>query len=214
MTLGRLLNKSRKVEAAMAAYQAARALSPNNVGALGGIASIFTQQAKIEEAIEAIRAAIQIAPNSAALRVRLGQLLEERHELEDAAAAFRSAVEIDPKHVLAQAGLTRVRNPDQVFALFQSLLNDPEQAELLDALAGELKITRDMAGQLVRFALDPQEAEIASIASTPLDRELAHTIIQATLRHAMWDRDGTVPPAERLQIAPPSTDSLAVPGSP
>jgi tetratricopeptide (TPR) repeat protein len=97
-------------QAAMMAYREVIALQPRHIGALGGVASAYSQQGMIEEAIGALRAAIAVAPRVAGFHVRLGQQLNKQSDWEGAEAAFVAALAIEPAHAGAHSGLGVVFN--------------------------------------------------------------------------------------------------------
>ncbi len=208
-----LLSKKDTREAAVAAFQAARALDPKHPGALSGLASALSQQGRGEEAIDVLRTATSIWPDNVGLHVRLGQLLEEHHQLAAAAVAFRAAASIDVSNPSARAGLRRVRNPAKIFELFRRALQSPNEIAVLDELSAELDISRDELAALIRFALNPSESDVESIARTPVEHELLLTIVRAAQRQNYWLANGVTAPLERLQVAAPSTDVLGEPAS-
>jgi len=204
-----LLGMPRNQQKAIDVFQTALALDPRNPGALGGLASALTQQGKIAAAIEVMRKATSHWPRNPGLGLRLGQLLEEHRQMADAERVFREVLTIDPGNAAAQSGLRRIRDPGRIFGLFQRASENANDLATLDALAAELSIPRDAVAAMMRFALNPTESAIDALARTSLDDHLLRAAVRADRRQAFARLHGITAPVERIQVAPPETDSLA-----
>jgi len=204
-----LLTKGRNQRTAMDAFQTALAIDPTHPGALAGLASALKQQGNFVAAIDVMRRATSVWPQNPGLGARLGQLLEEHRQMAEAERVFRQVLAIDPGNAGAQAGLRRIRDPGRIFSLFQRASENSNDLAIVDALGAELNIPRVAVAGLIRFALNPTEASIDSLAHTSLDKHLLRAAVRADRRQTFARLHAVTAPAERIQVASPETDSLA-----
>jgi tetratricopeptide (TPR) repeat protein len=211
LRVGQLLARHRRSGAAAeAALREAVRLDPGKPTAVAAFARVLAERDKGEEAIAVLRSAAAQLPESVGLRLQLAHHLEEQHGLAEAAQLYREILEEKPDEARAQAGLRRTRDPSLIFGLFESLLAAPDDLAALEQLAGELGVAPQAAAALVRFAKNPGEEQVPSLASTPLDRELLTAVIRAAERQSALSETGAPAPYRHCQIASEATDPLGL----
>ncbi len=102
---GNTLKEQGKLDQAIANYQQALKIEPNNALAYNQMGEIYVQQGKLDAAIAACQNAIKIKPNLAAAYKNLGNALQAGGKIEEAIRAYSKAVEIDPQFAEAYANL-------------------------------------------------------------------------------------------------------------
>lgn len=102
---GNSLKEQGKLDAAIANYQQALKIEPNNALAYNYLAEIYLMQGKLDAAIASCQNAIKLQPNLAAAYKNLGNGLQAGGKIEEAIRAYSKAVEIDPQFAEAYANL-------------------------------------------------------------------------------------------------------------
>ena len=140
-----------KFEEALAEWQDASRLDPDDSYVRSSIVDALAQLGRSEEALTAVRAAIQIAPEDAGLYNYLGYYLKvqarkakDRHGYEAAMAAFQQAIDIDGSNSYALHSLGALnwrlgRKREAVAALMAAVAVDPNNLEALRDL-GTLQV--------------------------------------------------------------------------
>ena len=211
--LGQLLIMRRRWKDAEEAFRTALSLDPTHVGAMGGLASVFSQYGKGDQALMLLDEATRLQPGNAGMHARYGLLLEDQHRLDAAAFAYLKALQTDPLHKIAAAGLRRTRDPETVFGLLETALAEVSQSADVQALAGELDTTAEEVAKLLRFARAPHADGVSPQVDKPLDRQALLCICTTRYRRDFYLSEGRLAPLERLQIAGPELDKLAEPAS-
>jgi protein O-GlcNAc transferase len=94
-----------KFREAIAAYQKALALRPNDPSAGNGLGNALRECGRLGESAAAYRQALASLPNSAVLHTNLGSVLQGAGRLDEAMAAHRRALVINPQLARAQHNL-------------------------------------------------------------------------------------------------------------
>lgn len=102
---GNSLKEQGKLDQAIANYQQALKIEPNNALAYNNLAEIYLLQGKIEAAIASCQNAIKLQPNLAAAYKNLGNCLQAGGKIEEAIRAYTKAVELAPQFAEAYANL-------------------------------------------------------------------------------------------------------------
>ncbi len=102
---GNTLKEQGRLDEAIANYQQALKIEPNNALAYSQIGEIYVMQGKMAEAIAACQNAIKLQPNLAAAYKNLGNALQAGGKIDEAIRAYTKAVEIDPQFAEAYANL-------------------------------------------------------------------------------------------------------------
>ncbi len=102
---GNTLKEQGKLDQAIANYQQALKIEPNNALAYNQMGEIYVQQGKLDAAIAACQNAIKIQPNLAAAYKNLGNALQAGGKIDEAIRSYSKAVEIDPQFAEAYANL-------------------------------------------------------------------------------------------------------------
>lgn len=142
--LGRYYQGQRRYEAALEAYEKARAADRNFVEALNGIGVVHAQRGEFGQATEAFNAAIALAPQSAHLYNNLGysQLMEGANA--SAVQSFKKALELDPQ---SERTMTNLK-------LAYEKLGEPDKAQQITELSRENLATRQASAK----AMTPADA--------------------------------------------------------
>lgn len=106
--LGNAYDKGKQYDKALATYQQALALSPNDANLYNEIGSVYAETGKTAEAQQAFQKSAELNPAGASKAYfNLGATLYNSGKMDDAAAAFKKATELDPKFADAYALLGR-----------------------------------------------------------------------------------------------------------
>jgi tetratricopeptide (TPR) repeat protein len=169
--LGNVYHDLQRYDDALAAYQRAIALDPNNAFPHNGLGNLLAQDAtRVREAEAEYRAAIELDPKLAQAHNNLGLLLaRDATRVREAEAEFRAAMALDPKDADAHNNLgallakdaTRVREAEAEFRAAMAL--DPKYAKAhnnLGALLAEdaTRVREAEAEYRAAMALDPKDA--------------------------------------------------------
>jgi len=99
LSAGDSLQKSGKLEEAIAQYQKLLAIQADSPIALNKIAEIYYTQQKYVEAIASCYQALRQQPNFAAAYKTLGNILQAQGKIDAAIRAYSKAIEFDPNFV-------------------------------------------------------------------------------------------------------------------
>ncbi|MEH2309798.1 tetratricopeptide repeat protein, partial [Nostoc sp.] len=111
--LGIALREQKKLDAAVAAYQKAIQLNPNDADAYNNLGNALGEQKKLDAAVAAYQKAIQLNPNHTYAYNNLGNALTDQKKLDAAFAAYQKALTLPENnsgtptsaHTLAHNGL-------------------------------------------------------------------------------------------------------------
>ncbi len=96
LNLGNVHYRAGRYQEAIAEYQKAIDLDPNNAAAWSGSAGAYKALGDLDRAFTCMQRALAIDPGNAGFYDSFGILLVQRHQYADAAAAFRSAIAVNP----------------------------------------------------------------------------------------------------------------------
>jgi tetratricopeptide (TPR) repeat protein len=121
-------------DAAIAAFNTALELSPDDVRGNTNLGNALTQKGRLDEAIVHYQKALEGNPKYLEARTNLGAALAQKDRLDEAIAHYQKALEVDPKYPEAQAdlgvALFRKGNVDEAIAHFETALEvSPKFAE-------------------------------------------------------------------------------------
>jgi superkiller protein 3 len=138
------LRKQGKVSEAIAVYQKALEIYPNNALAYVNLGNALSEQGKQKEALTAYNKALNINPKSAIAYWGLGNALSEQGKLDEAIAAYRKAINIDPNDATAYnylgMALSKQGKIDEGLAAYRKALTiDPKDATPYASLAVVLR---------------------------------------------------------------------------
>jgi protein O-mannosyl-transferase len=131
--LGGSLLRDRQVDEAMAHFQRALEIQPNNVEAIVNLGLAYSQIGRLNEAMAEYRRALELEPNNAETHDKLGGILLRQGQLNEAIGCFQKALELQPDNVstLVNLGcaLVQQNQPDAAMVCYQKALAiDPENA--------------------------------------------------------------------------------------
>jgi tetratricopeptide (TPR) repeat protein len=173
--LGSALADRGRFDAALAQYQEALKIKPDDVKAHNNLGLIFARRGDLEEAIDHYRQALEKQPDFAAAHNNLGLALADCGELPDAMAHYKRALAIKPDYAEAHNNLgLALADGEQFDAAIaeyrQALAIDPDVAETRYNLGLALAARGEAAAALAECqkALD--------LATARNNRALADTI--------------------------------------
>jgi len=111
--LGNFYAARRAYDRAVACYERAFALLPNNVAPLVNAALAHNAAGRNEEAAECLRRALKVEPGNAAAHLNLGLLLGEMGRPREAEASLRAAFDADPQSATAAYNLAVLAAQDR-----------------------------------------------------------------------------------------------------
>ena len=128
-------------EEAVAAYQRAIEVDPQDALPHSGLGSVYRSLGRQEEAVAAYQRAIELDPQYALPHNGLGNVYRSLGRHEEAVAAYRRAIELDPQDALPHYGLGTVyrslgRQEDAVVAYLRAIELDPSRVVSYVGLAG------------------------------------------------------------------------------
>ncbi|MCP5191365.1 MAG: tetratricopeptide repeat protein, partial [Pseudomonadales bacterium] len=120
-------------EEALAAYQQAVALAPQDAVPHNGLGNVYYDLGRYEEALAAYQQAVALDPQYAAPHNGLGNVYAELGRYEEALTVYQQAVALDPKVALPHNGLGNVyaelgRDEEALAAFQQAVALDPKLA--------------------------------------------------------------------------------------
>ena len=125
---GNELSRSGEFEEAVAEYEKALEIEPENIDLLSNIGVAYYNLGQLDKAIDHYSRAIEIAPSDADIRSNLAAAYVQLEQLDNALEEYQKAVELDPSLAQAFFGLGVVyalkgRTDDaiQAFEKFQEL---------------------------------------------------------------------------------------------
>ena len=90
------LQEQGKLEEAVASWQQALRLKPDDAEAHNNLGIVLQEQGKLEEAAASLQQALRLKPDYAEAHNNLGIVLKEQGKLEEAAASLQQAVRLKP----------------------------------------------------------------------------------------------------------------------
>ena len=109
--LGLVLDRSGRLDEAVAEYRRALERNPNHVDTLNNLGIALARQGLLAEALGRFERAVAVDPGHADAQANLGALHLAQGAPEAARLAFRTALELDPGHAGAADGLRRLASP-------------------------------------------------------------------------------------------------------
>ena len=106
--LGKLFEKSGKLERSISYFEKVIEIDPNYTNAYINLASVFNLLRKYEKAKSYYKKAIEIDPNSSLSYNNLGVLFYNDGEIKEAKKCYEKAIEINPKDVGAYTNLGKL----------------------------------------------------------------------------------------------------------
>ncbi len=133
MEMGKQLKEKGSFKEAVAQYNMALKLTPNNIKALKQLALVYEAQENWEEVVKCCRKIVAFQPNNVRAYLRQAKALKQQNKLYGAIAAFQEAIEIDKDILKAQ-------DYKQLGDLFVQLKSSENQkAQVNDAIAAYKK---------------------------------------------------------------------------
>jgi tetratricopeptide (TPR) repeat protein len=131
--LGVALSLAGKSEEAIAAYQRAIELDPQDAYPHNGLGNVYDDLDRHEEAIAAYQRAIKLEPEYAYPHNGLGNVYDDLDRHEEAIAAYQQAIELEPEYGHPHNGLGIVyrkldRHEEAIAAYQRAIELDPEDA--------------------------------------------------------------------------------------
>ena len=129
MEMGKQLKEKGSFKEAIAKYNMALKLTPDNIQALNQLASVYEAQENWEEVVKCCRKIVAFQPTNARAYLRQARALKQQNKLYGAIAAFQEAIEIDKDILKAQD----YKQLGDLFVQIKSSENQKAQAN--DAIA-------------------------------------------------------------------------------
>jgi len=131
--LGIALFQKGKPDEAIAHFQKALELDPNDADVLNTLGDVLLHEGKVDEAIAHFKRLLQIKPNSADTEDKLGSALLQKGEVDEAITCFHKALQIyhdsAEAHINLGAALLEKGNVDEAITHFQTALQiEPDSA--------------------------------------------------------------------------------------
>lgn len=98
VNLGNALQSSGQFDTAIASYQQALKLEPNDVEALCYLGMCFNRQGHVTKAVECYVRASELAPQDAQIHYYLAEILKQQNRLEEAVYHYQQALQRDPRN--------------------------------------------------------------------------------------------------------------------
>jgi len=158
-------------DAAIACFEAAAKINPDNVAALNNIGNVLLERGATTAAIKQYEAAIKINPDFAMAYCNLGNALQLVNDAESAIRNYRLALQIDPGSAVVHNNMgnaLRLRNePAAAIESYSAAIAlNPDYAEAHLNIGIILKETFAPEAAITHFEkaieLDPQDAEAHS----------------------------------------------------
>ncbi|MEG5188103.1 tetratricopeptide repeat protein, partial [Microcoleus sp. ARI1-A4] len=108
VSLGERLQSEGKPEDAIALYQHAIAVQPNQVEFYLKLGNIFREQKQLDAAIKSYQQALEIDPKLVEAHLQLGEVLGRKGEYEEAVSCCQRALEVDHNSAAAYTCLAKV----------------------------------------------------------------------------------------------------------
>ena len=108
LTLGWICTYQQEWDRAIAAYQRAVELAPDNASYHASLAGVLSQQGEGGQAIVEYEQAAQLDPRNASYQVRLADLYRDAGRAEDAKAAYQAALALRPDDEYVKRQLTQL----------------------------------------------------------------------------------------------------------
>ncbi|WP_321477420.1 tetratricopeptide repeat protein [uncultured Paludibaculum sp.] len=146
------LTEKGQTEAAIAEWQHALQVDPNDASARNNLGGILLRRGRLDAAEGEFRRALQAKPESVEARNNLGLLLLQRGRLAEAGQQFRASLEIDPESMealvnLGGAYLMQRDYQGAVKVLREAMRLDPGRLPVLGNLAWLLATCPDQAAR-------------------------------------------------------------------
>ena len=132
--IGNALDQKGSLDEAIAHYQKALKINPDNVDARNNLGNALRQKGRVDEAIAHYQKALQIKPGYAEAHYNLGIALGQKGRMDEAIAQYQEALQINPDyadaHINLGNALLQTGRLDEAIAHFQKALQiNPDLAE-------------------------------------------------------------------------------------
>jgi protein O-mannosyl-transferase len=140
VNLGVTLETQGRTDEAVAEYQEALRVKPEDVDARGNLGHALASQGKLDEAIEQLRIVVRERPGDTVGRLLLGNALAQRGNLAEAEVELREVLRLQPSHAGASSSLANVlrregRIAEALRHYEESLRQQPDLPEVLNTVA-------------------------------------------------------------------------------
>ncbi|ATC63637.1 hypothetical protein CMV30_06555 [Nibricoccus aquaticus] len=158
VNLGNLHAKKHDYPRALAAFQQAAAIAPDDLGARTGIASSLAELNQPAEAIAILRRALEIKPDFHEAHYNLGKILLEQNDVEGALTHLSRALELKPsstdsRYNLGNALLAARRPADAATRFREVLALDPDAIDARNNLGNALVATGHIPEAIAEYHL-------------------------------------------------------------
>jgi len=143
INLGEALAQQGRLADAVAQFQAADQLDPNQGDVHADLGKAYNQMGRLPEALSEYETALKLKPKDANLPYALGNILVRLHRIPEATERYQQALQFDPRYFAAHYALGCIllgsnRVPEAIDHLQQALQIDPGHAEVHGALGRAL----------------------------------------------------------------------------
>jgi len=167
-SFGTVLVQKGNVDEAIAHFQKALQINPNDAGVCYNLGNALFQKGKVDEAIAQYQKALQIKPDFAEVCYNLGNALFQKGNVDEAIVHFQRALQINPDNAKAHnnlgSALLQKGDVDEAIAEYQKALQlDPDYAgacyNLGNALLQKGKVDEAIAYYQKALQINPDFAE-------------------------------------------------------
>jgi Tfp pilus assembly protein PilF/V8-like Glu-specific endopeptidase len=214
--LGRALRLQERLDEALAEYQKAIALKPQNPYAWNGLGNTFADQGKLNDAIAAYRKAIEIDKKFGFAYTGLGNIMYAQKKYNEAIRYYLKAVEIDPKDPIPRNNLEELkrdialqRNPQ-----YTTSQQSQQQTQIVISSPGTYQIVTNLPEK-------PLPAPLASIVKVVAQTSFGpsygtgwvltkqgNRVWIVTNRHVVTDSEGNRQPSKKISVEFYSTNEV------
>jgi tetratricopeptide (TPR) repeat protein len=144
LNIGELLQQAGRFDEALALYEKARAVDPDDPRLHISFGSLARARDQHERAIESYERAVDLDPVSAEARHGLGMAFLDQGHLDRAEEAFREALRLNPANAMSHSAVARVQAErgdleESCASARRALASRPNLAEAYNRLAANLK---------------------------------------------------------------------------
>ena len=155
-TLATVYAKKKDYQSAIALYERAIKLEPDNAAAVTDLGSVFLELGLTRRAQEQFERAIALNPRLPEAHNNLAQSLRDQGDMKGAVAAFNRALELEPKHAQIHANLGDVYRMMGDLEMARSELSaavqlDPDATRVRNNLGAVLLLQNRLDEALVQF---------------------------------------------------------------
>ena len=166
--LGNALLKKGSVDEAIAHYQKALQINPNDANACYSLGNALLQNGNVDEAIIQYQRALRIKPDYAEAYINLGNALLQKGNVDEAIIQYQMALQIKPDneeaHINLGNALLKKGNVDEAIIQYQIALQiKPDYAEAHNSLGNALRKKGNVDEAIVHYQkalqIKPNSAE-------------------------------------------------------